>query len=158
MKRCILAVFVVLTLSHLGCGKDNPCSSGGLEKVDRPGGTFKDLGLPDGASACIAVDTPDDPRVAYAIQDEAEGVRRFTSFMTGKGYKDLPLSAELKKERFEQAVAGRGGTFVLFGRDGETKRYYGDIKNVPAGDVVIDLSSVDCAPDKVPGGMAHYCN
>lgn len=154
MKTSFAIVTIPLALAAPGC--KGPCGQG-LSKTDEAKGAFADIGYPEGTVACTSENVPD-PRVAYVETTQEEAVKRFTAHMVAKGYESLPISAELQKQQFDLAVAGgSSGTMVLFQKKGSTKRYYAEIEAVSAGDVVVPLHDIDCAPGKSHGVADVYC-
>jgi hypothetical protein len=145
MSRMLAAVALALTsLVTAGC---NPCPDGMKETKDGGKG-YADIGLPPGALACLAEPADDlGPHVIFPKTSEAEAKTKLEAHLASKGWKPLPIPADVQKEQAQNVLNGlRAGTHVIFGKDGSAERRYGELTTNNQGDANINLYANDCVP------------
>ena len=152
--RIVAASFVSIILVAFGCDS-NPCNDGSKETKD-PGFGFVDVGLPEGATACVMESSPDlGPYVFYREGTPEDAVAKLVAHMATKGWKELPIPEEVERTNFNRTVAGTSpGITKIFGKDGTKERRYGSIEKHQH--VVIALYKDDCIPTST-GAVIDMC-
>ncbi len=150
-KRAVSSV-AATALSLFGCGEP-PCSEG--SKQAEPAGLYAEIGLPEGGAFCEA---DPQPFLNFVEVSEDEAIARFSKQMKSKGWDSVPLTERAARMQFEDALAGRGPTYLLFAKEGTTDRRYAMVQTPVTGKrVLVRVYSVECPDGQRNSIQSDWC-